>query len=110
MNAARKTALLGEKVLVCRGDPGREVDLGRPPELAEPADIEELPRRSVGLALVEFQRTAESDDSRDRARKIRDALVLAASDVDQRQIVGALKYFAERVVRKVHHHHAGIGH
>src|SRR6266516_2861780 len=66
----------------------RAGDPGRPPELAEPADIEELPRRSVGLAPVEFQRAAESDDSRDRARKIRDALVLAASDVDQRQAVG----------------------
>src|SRR5258708_31977691 len=107
---SRKPALSGQKILVGRGDPGLEIDPGRPPELAQPAGIEELPRRSVGLARVEFQRAAESDDSRHRAREVRDGAVFAASDVDEREVVGAAQNRVERIVRKVHHHHAGIGH
>src|SRR5207245_8423721 len=52
--------------------------------LAEPADIEELPRRSIGLARVEFQRAAKSDYSRHCAGTIGYALVLAASHLAAR--------------------------
>src|SRR6266567_6082830 len=90
-----KSAFAMQKILVRRGDPGFQIDTRSPAELAKPADIEQLARRSVGLARVEFERAAKADHRRDRARKIRDGLVLAASDIDQREAVGALQEIAK---------------
>src|SRR5258708_31827857 len=105
-----KSAFAMQKILVRSGDPGFEIDARSPAELAEPADIEQLARRSVGFALVEFERAAEADSARHRAGQVRNGLVLAASDIDERQAVGSPKELAECIVRKVHHHHAAIGH
>src|SRR6058998_3519966 len=90
-----KSAFAMQKILVHSGYPGFEVDARSPAELAKPADIEQLARRSVGLALVELQRAAKADHRRHRAREIRDSLVLAASDIDQREAVGPLQEVAK---------------
>src|SRR5713226_2372457 len=105
-----KSAFASQKILVRRDDAGLQVDARSPAELAKPADIEQLARRSVGLALVEFERAAEADGARHRASQVRNGLVLAASDINKRQAVGSPKDLAKRIVRKVHHHRAGIGH
>src|SRR6266853_6062938 len=96
----RKAALPGQKILVCRGDPGLEIDRGGPSELAEPADIEKFPRRSVGLARVELKRAAKSDDGRHCARKVPDGLVFAASHVDERELVRAAQQLVEGFIRE----------
>src|SRR5712691_2821239 len=101
-----KSAFAMQKILVRSGDPGFQIDARSPAELAKPVDIEQLARSSVGLAGVEFERAAEADSACHRAGQVRNGLVLAASDIDQREAVGPSKDLAKCIVRKVHHHHA----
>ena len=66
---------------VCRGDAVAEGNPRPPPQGMNTGDVEELARRAFGLARVEANRSAVSDDVTDQLGQLADREVLADADV-----------------------------
>src|SRR5258707_549260 len=86
-----------EKPPIRRGKPFTETDAMLPAERVQAADVEQLSRRSIGLAGIEAQHRVGMNDVAQALGKLSDRQILAGADVDVTELVVL-----------VHEEHAGI--
>src|SRR5690348_17002543 len=90
---------------VRRGDALAQPDPRPPAEIAQPARIHELARRTVRLARVERDAAAEPDCLADEFGELEDAELLAGSHIDRPGLMIVLEDVDERRGAVVDMHH-----